>query len=80
MAKRFADKMHPLRYQRPQALQAPATLRKPRSSSPSWGLAPVFERHIAHRRNSAHLVAERRGAAPAGTAALSVTRARRPEG
>lgn len=47
IAKRFADKMHPLRYQRPQALPSAGNIAQAEKLFAQLGLAPALERRIA---------------------------------
>jgi hypothetical protein len=47
IAKRFADKMHPLRYQRPQALPSAGNIAQAEKLFEQLGLAPALERRIA---------------------------------
>ena len=47
IAQRFADKMHPLRYQRPQALPSAGNIAQAEKLFAQLGLAPALERRIA---------------------------------
>jgi hypothetical protein len=47
IAKRFADKMHPLRYQRPQALPTAGNIAQAEKLFTQLGLAPALDRRIA---------------------------------
>jgi hypothetical protein len=47
IARRFADKMHPLRYQRPQALPSAGNIAQAEKLFAQLGLAPALERRIA---------------------------------
>ena len=47
IAKRFADKMHPLRYQRPQALPSAGNVAQAEKLFAQLGLAPALERRMA---------------------------------
>lgn len=47
IAKRFADKMHPLRYQHPQALPSAGNIAQAEKLFAQLGLAPALERRIA---------------------------------
>lgn len=47
IAKRFADKMHPLRYQRPQALPSAGNIAQAEKLFAQLGLAPALERRMA---------------------------------
>jgi hypothetical protein len=47
IAKRFADKMHPLRYQRPQALPSAGNVAQAEKLFAQLGLAPALDRRMA---------------------------------
>jgi hypothetical protein len=67
IAKRFADKMHPLRYQRPQALPSAGNIAQAEKLFAQLGLAPAMERRIA-RLDEIPLLWSRKADEPAALA------------